>query len=152
MDLQQIEEKKIDLVNQKLTAKEKKAAYMREYHLRRKNSKRNTADSKVVEVINKEVGEIVRDRFVKGTSVNRVDEGPKQISNVVDLSTIFRLKDKATIKLWKLSQDIDNLIVGAVSDGLNPVEVAGIIANRLKAVSEAAGSDVLDKLKSSILK
>ena len=167
-----------------MTAKEKKAAYMREYHKRRQANKKaaleakitgtleeigrvarkvyaknnstqtlvkktvqHTADKLVEERINQQVSSIAKDRLVNGSDATY--HGGQ--SNVVDFSRAVRLKDPETIKLWMLSQAIDSLVVQAVGDGLKPTDIAGVVANRLRAICEATGSDVLDKIKEKML-
>lgn len=145
MDKQQIEEKKADTTNVKLTQKEKKAAYMREYHKRKQAEKKEASKKRkekdVAEHLSKQVSSIAKSQLVDNPTSN----------NVVDFSRAMQLKDPETIKLWMLSQAIDNLVVQAVADGLKPTDVAGVLANRLKAACNAVGEDTLQKIKDRIL-
>lgn len=75
------------------------------------------------------------------------------------MDNIITLKPKVskeTIHLWNLSKDIDNLVILSLQNGLDPLEIAGVLANRLKEVCNSASissnKDVLAILKDSILK
>jgi hypothetical protein len=76
-------------------------------------------------------------------------------SNVIDFKPI-QAPDKKTIKLWTMAQSIDSIVESAIAEGLSPIEVAGVLANRLRAACEAAstatGKDVFLALKETVLK
>ena len=74
------------------------------------------------------------------------------------MAKVIQLKqkpDQKTIKLFNLSSDIDVAVVNAITSGLSPEEVAGVLANRLKeaclAIVASGGLDVLPIIKEKIL-
>ena len=87
--------------------------------------------------------------------VNSTGSTEDNRSNVIDFKLV-QVPDKNSIKLWIMAQSIDVVVESAIAEGLTPIEVAAILANRLKAACNAAtvatGKDVLVSLKQTILK
>ena len=142
-----------------LSAKEKKAAYMREYHQRKRAAKKAKVDAKTNSTSKQVKAAAHKQEVERLRSLNSYSGKAEEIAksrvatryNVVDFAQAVRIKDPETIKLWMLSQAVDGLVVSAVGDGLKPTDIAGVVANRLKAICEAAGPEVLSKIKEKIL-
>lgn len=50
--------------------------------------------------------------------------------------------DRKTLVMWRFASSIDESIKGAISNGLHPKEVVGVLADRLAETISASKNDV----------
>jgi len=76
----------------------------------------------------------------------------KQNGKVIPLRKPDGTVDRKTLVAWRFASNVDDSIKGAISNGLHPKEVVGILADRLAETINASKNDATSsKMIDSVL-